>query len=191
MLPPLRTPHHPNIEKVKIGDYREGVVVWCNEAEYLVDIGLDKMMKCKGKAPKKGTRIITRIIDVKKELSGIRIKKKDIPIYWGYDIRGSKKKLCDLVQSPEWDLTIATSRKGIEISTVKSNLEVDWEKSENTLVVFGSYKEGINEMINREGEKIEDVFDYHLNMIPNQGTATVRTEEAVLASLAVFNIFNN
>jgi predicted SPOUT superfamily RNA methylase MTH1 len=191
MLPPLRTPHHPIIEKVKIGEYREGVVVWRNEVEYLVDIGLDKMMKVKGKAPKKGTRITTKITDIKKELTGKRIKKKDIPIYWGYDLRGSKKKLSDLVRSPEWDLTIATSRAGTEISVVKSNLEISWEKSENTLVVFGSYKEGINEMMKREGTKIGDVFDYNLNMIPNQGTATVRTEEAVNATLAVLNIFKN
>ncbi len=39
-------------------------------------------------------------------------RKKNIPEYWGYDLRGSKGRLSDLVHSPEWDLTIATSKMG-------------------------------------------------------------------------------
>ena len=194
MLPPLRTPHHPTIEKgeeAKLGEFREGVIVSSKEDKYLVDVGLDKVMKVKGKAPKKGTRIITQILEIKNGLTGRRVKKKEIPIYWGYDLRGYKRRLCDLVHSAEWDLTIATSREGFEFSTMKNKLERSWEKSENTLVVFGSYKEGVKEMIKREGRKIEEVFNYNLNMIPNQGTDTIRTEEAVHATLAVLNIFSD
>lgn len=194
ILPPLRTQHHPTIEKVdevKIGEYREGIVVRFNESEYFVNIGLDKMMKIKGKAPKKGTRIITKITDKKEEFIGKRIKKNEIPIYWGYDLRGYKRKLSDLTSSPEWDLTIATSRTGSEFSTVKSILDRAWARSRNTLVVFGSHKKGVKKMIMQEGAKIEEVFDFNLNMIPNQGTHTVRTEEAVHATLALLNILRD
>jgi hypothetical protein len=34
----------------------------------------------------------------------------------------------------------------------------------------------------------DEVIDLEVNTIPNQGTKTVRTEEAVLATLSVFNI---
>jgi hypothetical protein len=193
-LPPLRTPHHSvkeKIDNIKVGDFREGVVVSGEGYNYLVDIGLNVLMKVRGKPPQKGTRIITRIMEVEDELSGRSVKKKEIPEYWGYDLRGSKRRLSDLVHSPEWDLTIATSRLGNEFNSVKEKLEQDWAKSQNTLVVFGSYKEGIGEIIEREGRRIEEMFDYNLNTVPNQGTVTVRTEEAVHATLAVLNILKN
>ena len=99
--------------------------------------------------------------------------------------------LSDLAHSPEWDLTIATSRIGEDIVSVKDRLEGDLSKAEKTLIVFGSYKEGVGEMIRREGRRAEEVFDYILNTIPNQGTVTVRTEEAVISTLAILNIFKD
>jgi len=145
------------------------------------------LMKVQGKSPKIGTRITVKITENKNELTGRRIKKKEIPVYWGYDLRGHRRKLSELVLSPEWELTIATSRTGNNFSTMKSKIEKSWVKSKNTLLVFGSFKEGVKDIIEREGAKIE-IFDYNLNMIPNQGTKTVRTEEAVQATLAVLNI---
>ena len=39
------------------------------------------------------------------------------------------------------------------------------------------------------GENLESSWDLvKVNTIPNQGTATVRTEEAVISTLAIFNI---
>ncbi len=64
-------------------------------------------------------------------------------------------------------------------------------EAEKTLIVFGSYKEGVGEMITREGRRVEEVFDYILNTVPEQGTATVRTEEAIISTLAIFNIFKD
>jgi predicted SPOUT superfamily RNA methylase MTH1 len=190
ILPPLRTPHHTTKEKVKetkIGEYREGIIASSDKTLYSVNVGLDKLMKVQGKSPKIGTRITVKITENKNELTGRRIKKKEIPVYWGYDLRGHRRKLSELVLSKEWELTIATSRTGNNFSTMKSKIEKSWIKSKNTLLVFGSFKEGVKDIIEREGAKI-DVFDYNLNMIPNQGTKTVRTEEAVQATLAVLNI---
>jgi predicted SPOUT superfamily RNA methylase MTH1 len=190
ILPPLKTPHHPTVEKseeTKIGEYREGITTSSIDNEYYVNVGLDKMVKVKGKSPKIGRRITTQLTETKNELLGRRVRKKDVPIYWGYDLRGHKGKLCELVLNPEWDLTIATSRTGTEFTGIKSNLKKSWSKSKSTLIVFGSHKEGIKEILEKEGVKI-DVFDYNLNMIPYQGTKTVRTEEAVLATLAVLNL---
>lgn len=36
-----------------------------------------------------------------------------------------------------------------------------------------------------------EVFDYKLNTVPSQGTISVRSEEALLATLAIFNLYNH
>jgi methyltransferase len=191
-LPPLRTPHHPTEEKladVFVGDYREGIVVGGSDFNYFVDIGLEVKINVRGKPPLKGTRVTIEVMQLEPVFSGRRVKKKDIPFYWGYDLRGHNKWLSELVYSPEWDVTIATSKKGEPFNYLDSKLKQDLENAEKILIVFGSYKEGVNEIIERQGRKADEMFDYILNTIPNQGTETVRTEEAVLSSLAILNIF--
>jgi hypothetical protein len=46
----------------------------------------------------------------------------------------------------------------------------------------------LHEIVGANGEKLDSIFDFVVNTIPDQGTATVRTEEALLATLAVFNV---
>lgn len=189
-LPPLRTPHHPleeSLSQIDIGDIRDGIVLGGSGFNYKVDIGLETPIEVRGKPPTRGARVTVEVMDKEPTFSGRAIKKKDIPEYWGYDLRGNKRRLSDLVHSPEWDLTIGTSRLGDPYSEVKTRLEADWAEAEKTLIVFGSYKEGVGVMIEREGRRPEEVFNYMINTIPGQGTATVRTEEAVMSTLAILN----
>ena len=193
-LPPLRTPHHPkeeNLSQMAVGDFREGVVIGGSGFNYQVDVGLDILLNVRGKPPAKGARVSTEILQIEPKLSGRSVKKKDIPEYWGYDLRGSKGRLSDLVHNPEWDLTIATSKMGESFSSITERLQEDWARVEKTLIVFGSYKEGVREIIMAEGRRGEEVFDYIINTIPDQGTMTVRTEEAVISTLAILNIFKD
>jgi methyltransferase len=46
----------------------------------------------------------------------------------------------------------------------------------------------LHEIAKEEGTKLERIVDFVVNMIPDQGTVTVRTEEAVFASLAIVNM---
>jgi predicted SPOUT superfamily RNA methylase MTH1 len=55
-------------------------------------------------------------------------------------------------------------------------------------VAFGAPSRGLHEIVKEEEAKLDSTVDFVVNMIPEQGTATVRTEEALLASLAVFNL---
>ena len=56
------------------------------------------------------------------------------------------------------------------------------ENSRSIAIVFGGPYSSI-------GENLESSWDLvKVNTIPNQGTATVRTEEAVISTLAIFNI---
>ena len=194
MLPPLRTPHHPNssdIETLKGGEYRDGVVMSTDEAGFMVDIGINAQLRIRGKAPSLGTRVTTQIMELDGMPRGRVVKKKTMDEYWGYSLRGSKGKLSDLVHSPEWDLTIATSKIGKDITEVSEELQSKWLEANKTLIVFGSYKRGVGEMMERQGRKMEEAFDYIVNTVPSQGTATVRTEEAIHATLAIFNIFKD
>jgi predicted SPOUT superfamily RNA methylase MTH1 len=44
------------------------------------------------------------------------------------------------------------------------------------------------ERAKNEGLNLDDIVDFVVNTIPMQGTETVRTEEAFIASLAVLNV---
>jgi len=58
----------------------------------------------------------------------------------------------------------------------------------NALVAFGAPAAGLNEIVAKEGFSLDDIVDFVVNTIPMQGTETVRTEEALIASLAVLNV---
>ena len=194
MLPPLRTPHHPtntHLDSLKAGDYREGVVVNKDEKGCTVDIGVRAPFRIRSKKPNVGARITIQVMELGGIPSGRIVKRNEVGEYWGYTLRGSKGRLSDLIYSPEWDLTIATSKLGVTIGEVSEAINGSWSEAGKTLIVFGSYKEGVGEIMERQGRRIEEAFDYIVNTVPDQGTATVRTEEAVHATLAIFNIFKD
>ena len=193
-LPPLRTPHHPledRSENVEIGEAREGVVTNIIDGGYMVDVGLDKFMEVKGRAPSRGSRVTVRVAEKEPNLKGRPAKKKRLSEYWGYDLRGSNYRLCELALSPEWDLTIATSRRGEEFNSAAPELSSLWAESRRTLVAFGSHGDGVHEIIGRARRRAEECFRFILNTIPCQGTETVRTEEAIHATLALLNTFKD
>ena len=192
-LPPLRTMHHPiegTVAQLKVGEAREGVVTDTTSEGILVDIGVDQPLEARGRGPSKGSRVTVRVLE-KQPLTGRAIKKSQLEDYWGYDLRGSRSRLGELALSPEWDLTIATSRLGEAVGGRWSELGSRWSEGGKTLVAFGSHKEGVHEIVRKEGRRAEECFQYILNMVPSQGTETVRTEEAVHATLSILNTFKD
>jgi predicted SPOUT superfamily RNA methylase MTH1 len=193
-LPPLRTPHHPledRVEKGTVGEAREGVVTNMIDGGYMVDVGLDRLMEVKGRAPSRGSRVTVQIVEKEPSLRGRPVKKSRLSRYWGYDLRGSNYRLCELALSPEWDLTIATSRRGDDFNSAAPEMSSLWAESRRTLVAFGSHSEGVYEIIGRESKRAEECFRFILNTVPGQGTETVRTEEAIHATLALLNTFKD
>ena len=59
------------------------------------------------------------------------------------------------------------------------------------LVVFGSPDRSVGSILSDEGRSISEFTDAVFNLVPNQGTQTVRTEEAVFAALALLNVADN
>ena len=85
-------------------------------------------------------------------------------------------------------MSIATSRKGPKFTDIVGELAKRWIEASSVLVVFGSPERGLHEIAREGGINLNDIADFVVNTIPEQGTETVRTEEALLASLAILNV---
>ena len=61
-------------------------------------------------------------------------------------------------------------------------------ESRSIFVAFGSPRDGLQEILSQEKRTVEETFNYNFNTVPDQGCETVRTEEAIHATLALLNI---
>ena len=192
ILPPLRTAHHPlnrKMENLKEGEYREGITLSKTKEGMFVDIGVEKpALIVNGQEPV-GKRITLRITGVDKQIEAELADRNEIPEYWGYTVAVERRLFGKMVESRNFDLTIATSRYGAPFTDVAQRIDQDWKATYTILVAFGAPAKGLNEIAKQEGLKLEDIADFVVNTIPKQGTETVRTEEALIASLAIFNTY--
>lgn len=191
ILPPLRTPHHPLNRKtrdLKIGDFREGVVLSNTKQGALVDIGVEEPALAKKQESVVGKRVTVRVVRTGEPPEVVFATRDEAPVYWGYEVAVSKYSLGKMTKGGDFDLTIATSKYGEPFAKKKELVSEHWRRAKSVLVAFGSPNNGLKEIAAREGLCLENVFDFVVNMVPFQGTETVRTEEALIASLAILNI---
>ncbi|MEM2917243.1 MAG: RNA methyltransferase [Candidatus Bathyarchaeia archaeon] len=190
VLPPLRTPHHPlsnKTENLKIGEHREGVVVSKNKNGSFVDVGVEKALFLPNIQLLPKTRVTVKIVKLGKSPELALADVNEIEDYWGFHITVSNMTLAQLLKERKFHLTIATSRRGAPFTHVMENLKQRLQNSKNVLIIFGAPTMGLYEIVAQNGLKLEDIVDFVVNTIPCQGTETVRTEEAVFASLALLN----
>ncbi len=183
VLPPLRTPHHPTFsERTSRGSIREGVVLSPGKGSSLVELGLGKRGILNERL-KAGTRVTVRILkDLGDRLLVERVSRSELKTYWGYQVFEAPS-LREAVGMLRDEFVVGTSKYGKEIADVAGELAVDAPIA----LVFGGPYAGLFEICSRGGVKPEELFDIVVNTIPDQGTETVRTEEALLASLAILN----
>jgi len=180
MIPPLRTPNHP-LESTDT-PYREGFVLGTDSRSSRVDIGLRRPAECPCSLPLNKRVTMKKVGD-----SWLPTDKSEVPFYWGYDISMAFKGLLPSLVQGNYDFIIATSRLGSSLSSVSYQLKSTLSSAKKIGILFGSPTEGVHEIIAREGKRLEDVANLIVNTVPDQGTATVRTEEAVMISLAAFS----
>jgi predicted SPOUT superfamily RNA methylase MTH1 len=191
ILPPLRTPHHPSSGKakhLKVGEYREGIVMSERKDGLLVDIGVQQPALLRQRQFSVGERLTLQIIKAGDNIEVQPVNRDEVPTYWGYAVRVEKRPLGQLLKSGEFDLKIATARIGDAFLKVAGRMGERWTVSNNILVAFGAPARGLHEIVEDERLRINNLSDFVVNTIPNQGTATVRAEEALLATLAIFNV---
>jgi predicted SPOUT superfamily RNA methylase MTH1 len=192
ILSPLRTPHHPLAKRtkdLKVGDYREGAIVSINDSGSIVDIGVECHAILPGKKIPVNTRVTIKITKIGRRPRVSLANRDEIEAYWGYNVTSSKASFGKIAKSGAYDFVVATSRIAPSLMSVIDELVERWKKSKRILLAFGAPARGLQEIVAQEKLVLEDVADFVVNTIPGQGTQTVRTEEALYASLALLNSF--
>ena len=198
LMNPLESQHH--LRKDEWSPYREGCVLDRPvSGEYSwVNIGLNKDCKINQKLPPK-TRVTVKLNEDNfnnklKYYTGTPVSMSEPFLkngtYWGYVVRVCetyKDIFNDSIYEEGYDFVIGTSDKGENYKTANFNKKKDFK---HCLIIFGGIS-GIEGMMNDDehnkinSNNIAKNFDLYLNTCMNQGLRTIRTEEAILISLAV------
>ena len=185
LVPPISLPSH----QLKDDNFplREGLVIARKGEFLLVDIGLEKPIKVKGEV-----YVGERVTLKRDKGEWILADPEQVEVYWKYSVKcfPNLSNTVDEFRRRNF-LVIATSRKG-EPSNFKLLYSIFEEmksrEANGLLIIFGSWKKGLYEIARDEGRELSTLADYVLNTVPCQGTRTVRTEEAVLATLSIINV---
>ncbi|KAF1841309.1 DUF171-domain-containing protein [Cucurbitaria berberidis CBS 394.84] len=115
--------------------------------------------------------------------------------YWGYNVRRATSLsavFAECEYSGGYDYTIGTSERGVPVhsilpgSTAKSEKKAP-ESFNHLLIVFGGVA-GLEPAVANDSKLVamglgkqtaHDLFDAWVNLVPGQGSRTIRTEEAV------------
>ena len=186
VLQPLNISSHlttANQKMIKIGDVRDALIINYKGKKFL-DIGINKHIQYFGKM-KAGTRIAIQIKSIQPELTVKEISRDSIKDYWGYNVK-ERSNLLSILST--WNgKIILTSKKGKNFT--RSDAKKMTEPNEPILVVFGTINKGVYDILGSNIKKIQNANVF--NFFPNQGTQTVRLEEAILGTLSIINILNH
>jgi predicted SPOUT superfamily RNA methylase MTH1 len=191
ILPPLRTPHHPlnrQMKELRVGEFREAVTLSETEKQIFVDIGVEQPALIRGEGLAVGKRVTVKVVKVGKLIEVELVNRDEAPSYWGYTVTVEKRPFIGFLKKGDFDLTVATSKYGLPFADVAGEIVERWKGAKKVLVAFGAPSQGLGEIVRREGLQLSELVDFVVNTVPMQGTETVRTEEALVASLAVFNV---
>ena len=182
------TPSSGKTKHLKVGEYREGIVTSERKDGLVVDIGVQQPALLRQKQFRVGERLTLQVIKAGDNIEVQPVSRDEVPTYWGYTVRVEKRSLGQLLKSGEFDLKVGTARIGDGFLKVAGKMGERWAASGNVLVAFGAPSRGLHEIVEDERLRLNSLVDFVVNTVPNQGTATVRAEEALLATLAIFNI---
>lgn len=186
LLPPLRIPSHKanvGMGGLVDGEFREAVVE-VTRGTPSADVGVEAPLSFEGTA-RPGSRVTVVVHRNGRDLSCEQVERSIVRGYWGFEVK-QQKDLRDLLDDGRVTVAIGTSRKGVSFTEVWKDLLLAFRKGGKRLVVFGAPKRGLYEMFPKE--LLAAKFDFIINTIPDQKTETVRTEEALLASLAILSV---
>ena len=185
LLPPLNIPTHPEKASLDYPHYREGLVI-SSGSRSVVEAGLEKPIRLRRRLAQ-GSRVVLRIEP--REDGGVSVvarSRRSVEVYPGFRTAIVEERLPEIARG--YDLRIATSRKGSDIREMLPSLREACAGKGRICVAFGASREGLYEIAERQGFKLEDHFDYIVNVMPLQGVRTIRTEEAVAYTLAILNL---
>lgn len=193
-LPSLDLPSH--LRSNEWCEYREGITVRNSSEGTLVDCGLSSPTLLPAVQIPPKTRVTVKLNENKAEAVGPATPRESGGFYWGYSIREAPSLSAIFTECAfdgGYDLSIGTSERGDEVlgvtqSIVEDKARQDWQ---HMILVFGGVK-GLedaaknDEDLTRMGlgkNTIKELFDYWVNLLPGQGSRTIRTEEALWMGL--------
>lgn len=112
--------------------------------------------------------------------------------YWGYNVRNATSLSAVFTESSfegGYDMSVGTSERGTPAS--KAFPAFKKPKFEHLLIVFGGPRgleyAAMNDPelggMGISGGRTRELFDHWVNVLPNQGSRTIRTDEAVFIAL--------
>ncbi|MEM2874919.1 MAG: putative RNA uridine N3 methyltransferase [Candidatus Hadarchaeales archaeon] len=186
MLPPLRTPHHPSQgEKNSPGSFRDGVVISSADRTSILEMGLPRRGVLRRSA-RPGQRITVRLGEAAGGgmIEVFPAEKEETGEYWGYEVLRAKglKEGLELLGD---GYRVGTSRYGGNLYEWIRGIKKEALRS--VAIAFGGPYSGLREICRRQGLRLSEEFDAVVNTVPGQGVQTVRTEEALIVTLAIVN----
>lgn len=161
----------------------------------VVDIGMPEMVTITESIPPK-TRLTLKMPDDshgKPEPVHPAAPRTEAGYFWGFTVRRAKC-LSDVFTGSAYedgyDLSIGTSERGQPLSRAFPNYQ-EHAAFNHMLIVFGGPRglefAAMNDpelgQIGIAGARTKELFDHWVNVLPNQGTRGVRTDEALLIAL--------
>jgi predicted SPOUT superfamily RNA methylase MTH1 len=181
--PPIRA----NIEEDK--ENRIGLVVKNEKGIAFINAGLKHLIKIKNSKLKKGEIVKLSFINGRWELAFDESEK-----YFNFSIKVINDLINFLKSEKPKSFIIATSKElfspkckilNLENLLILQKLIKDKQK---LIFLFGSPKEGLYEIFLKLNYNLDDLADVILNVFPNQGVITIRTDEAIFGTLSIFNL---
>ena len=170
----------------------------------LVDCGLPQLNSIAGSIPP-NTRVTLKLTDQPEPSKtpapsahavSPSTPREESGYFWGYSVRPASSLSAVFTECPfadGYDVTFGTSERGVPLSTLthppSTSTEITIPEYSHMLIAFGGVA-GLEAALKADAElrsmgvkKVEDLFDFWVNLCPGQGSRTVRTEEAVWLGL--------
>ncbi|KAL8570909.1 putative methyltransferase C9orf114 [Nucella lapillus] len=189
LLNPLDSPHH--MRATDDSAFREGVVLKKplrdGQGSY-ADVGLYKEVQL-DKQISPGMRVTVKMDKNtgskkrKGEVVSPDTPREERGLYWGYQVRLARSLGQVITECPYddgYDLTIGTSERGDSVESL------ELPAFNHALVVFGGLH-GLEASLEADPDLTEDdpslLFHHYINSCSDQGSRTIRTEEAILITM--------
>lgn len=183
ILPPLRTQSHPLDSKsshISKGDIRWGIQIRPGD----IDLGLEKPVHY----PNSVSEHEATLFRVVKGYPSIRLEhitRDETEVYFGFDVL-EVDDLIKFLENLQNTTRIGLTRNGVQYHQQKDEIVSMCQNNKSVILVFGGPGFGIRELVESK-DALKKNIDFWINTIQDQGTETVRLEEAVHASLAILS----
>lgn len=196
IMPSLDIPSH--LRSDEYCEYREGITASGAKEGTYVDCGLTEQVLVKDVQIPENTRLTLRLNNDQSEAEAVSpaAPREEAGYYWGYQVREANSLSAVFTEcgyDGGYDLSIGTSERGQHIAKASREILDDEARSgwKHMVIVFGGVK-GLEEAAKNDNELVRmgigkanvgELFDYWVNLLPGQGSRTIRTEEALWMGL--------